>query len=291
MSYMKFWIGLVLVVGVGLLWEFYGVEMSELEVEKPEQYKTFVISRRELASHVSKKPTCANRSDGKSGTFAGIYSINSAEEKIETFSEKVWRDTASMLDASEKGDAPAAIAIYSLIRSCFPLATGQNANSGTLKGPGNCPALPSEIVKNPLEIVDIAARAGSMHAKTFYAQNSSAVAAGFRALNTDEGRRIATEIDGLAERYGTEAAEAGVLEASEYMVRSYYTGRFGSRDPALAYRFILPLTSDDPNGEHAKFAQHLKKQISDVDARRAEATAFGCDNRIKQEDSLISPFG
>jgi hypothetical protein len=193
------------------------------------------------------------------------------------------------LAARIHSDPEAGLALYMMWSYC---ASVPNRDAGPTAStpPLTCPAVNMETMVNshPIELLQRAARLGSLEAKVRFIAEAPDVADEFGNLGTPEGAAFARDLLQNAERFGIDAARSGSLDAMRFMSVAYESGRFGSADRLRAYAFGLPLQSSGTPADAKRLAA-LEAQLSDSNRRLARLQAFGCQQELDGRKTT-SPF-
>lgn len=208
------------------------------------------------------------------------------KKEVEEKREMGYRDPDRLISLAEQGDETSSIALFEVAQMCpnlkAPVEKGWIRSEQKL-----CNRLEKDSLSQPLKLLESAIEKGSNYAKLAYAENSLAYIESLQQEKSANSLSIAESVIRKSQQYGREAAQAGVEEAYQLMVRVYYTGQFGKRDPTLAYAYLLPLLENNSRDDQISFAQKLKKELPKSEVDRAWQEAYGC-NRAK--DILQNPF-
>lgn len=188
------------------------------------------------------------------------------------------------------GQAPtnpeAYIALFSLAAACFPeLMHPGKSKRRIIEG---CPNVQMAFDGHPLELLQLAADAGSVEGKLRYALNARLYASYYRSGNTLGNGQSVNDILQRAERFGDESARAGYPDAYRYMSDAYQNGLFGRPNitQALAFAFPLSMVGDESDKQRI---ENLLRKVTKAEMESARQNAFGCE-KIPYPSSVISPF-
>ncbi|GAC1315054.1 MAG: hypothetical protein NVSMB24_40400 [Mucilaginibacter sp.] len=212
------------------------------------------------------------------------------DEKLDKALADTYDNPLVAIKKANSGDENAAIALYSVVSSCFPMdlkITDEERASGLInsKNP-SCPTLPLEIVIDRLKILEFAANNGSVAAQIKYAMNAQLFAMFYRNDKSNESVKKTQEVIAKSEAFGVAAASEGIIEAYQFMARSYLIGSFGSRNPLLAYAYSLPIAEFEKSTKIDELLLSMRKNLSSEQILRAEQLAWGC----KPTDLTLNPF-
>jgi len=154
----------------------------------------------------------------------------------------------------------------------------------------SCPAInPATLVRrHRVELLQHAARLGSLDAKLMFIAAAPAAADEFGQSETEDGRAYARELLADAEAYGMDAARAGSPEAMRFMSAAYASGLFRAPDPARAYLFALPLQAAGNAADRGRLAE-LGARLGAAERHAAWQQAFGCQ-APDSGSALANPF-
>ncbi|KQQ36245.1 hypothetical protein ASF61_08680 [Duganella sp. Leaf126] len=181
--------------------------------------------------------------------------------------------------AARVGTEPGAgIALYQMLAYCSAVPN-RDAGPVAVAPAANCPVFdPATVVRrHRVELLQQAARLGSLEAKLLYLDAAPAVADEFRLQETDDGKAYARALLADAEAFGQDAAHAGSAEAMRFMSAAYASGLFGPADPQRAYLFALPLQTAGTIADRTRLAE-LGARLSEAQRRAARQQAFGCQD-------------
>lgn len=205
-----------------------------------------------------------------------VKSIQTKNDQISDQVEKAMINPINLIKNSESGDPEAKLALFNLVNNCFPRGQNYDFTQGLIQGNEGCPLIPSRYVENPIIILEEAAQQGSPYAKLIYAQYAQSRIARLREKSTNEAYQEAAKINKTAEKYGEDAAQAGLLEAWQFMARAYYTGAFGVRNSTLAYAHALPTVVNGGTQDDERLVEMLRSQLVPAQIKEAEKIAFNC---------------
>jgi hypothetical protein len=224
-----------------------------------------------------------------------IRSIEANSAVNHRLKEKGFDNPDSLILSARRGDGLSAIVAFEIVSSCFPLSKEELREispEGGVKSPfAWCPILPKDVVSDRLNLLDVAANAGSVDAKATYAFNADTIARHERSLATNDSVLRAEKIMQKAELYGAAAAQDGVKEALYFMARAYRIGLFGSRDFTRTYAYSLPLAAIEKSPLMDEELRKLRQQLSVSQVAEAERIAFGCRSGPLGNPNIgVSPF-
>lgn len=200
----------------------------------------------------------------------------------------------SLIEKAKNGDDESALALFSVVSSCFPFESNptdsKNLELLMKSNNPNCPEIPSSLVNDRLKILEPAAKKGSAAAQLKYALNASFFSIYYSADTNNDSVKKGKETLEKAEQYGIQASKSGTLEAYEFMSRSYQIGTFGSRNPLLAYAFMLPVANYKKSNEFNVILNSLKRNLSIAEIKHSEQIAWGCKEQSKPSTNSVSPF-
>lgn len=222
-----------------------------------------------------------------------MRNTKTASSEIDDLMADGYVNPDALLEQARAGKEFAAIAMFKIIRNCYlmmePPSLGKMVSEKIPVQHQNCPSLPSDVVRNPLKLLEDAANMGSTEAMLFYAMNSRSFSQFYTRKNTNESVQLSRIVLKQAEIYGEQAARDGLLEAYGFMFGAYMTGQFGTRDLTLAYSYGLPLAANKNNPAISGQLSKIGMTLSPLEKTKAEQFTYGCTVN-KEANSLNSPF-
>jgi hypothetical protein len=207
------------------------------------------------------------------------------EKHNDALLEQAYINPAKVLAGAEQ-DPEAYVALYNLTTACFPdLMRPGLVKKRFIQG---CPSFSMQMKGHPIQLLERAAKLGSVEAKLAFAMNARLYRDFFV---TSEGGVIkdnSKDIISQAEKYGAEAAQAGHPDAYRYMSQAYENGTFGVRNKERALAFILPLQETGLPTDKERI-KHLSSKLTEKERKLANAIAFGCQDDSRDSFHL-NPF-
>lgn len=226
------------------------------------------------------KSSCADSDPLSTGLHPPRYDEMSVSNQLsEAFSN------IALVIRNAEHDPNANIALFRMASSCFTYDLKNRPRRSENSCPPNAEILP--VQNNNLEFLVKAAELGSNYAKLMYSQNAPMTADYFRKRSTSDGNLLAREIMLKAEKFGNEAARAGIPEAYRYMSQAYEQGTFGEKNIQLAYAYALPLRQLGTHIDQLHI-ERLGARLNDNMRKGAELQAFGCE--VYDNRNIASPF-
>ena len=262
----------------------------------PAPYRAPIVDARSRSPTFVAAPTdCKLTTQGPLYPKIAVHSMGEVDLSVEKLSSSLLLDPSAVIRGSAEGDAASSIALFNAASECV---SKRRVGAGTVAAPNErvatsesiCTSLPSEIIEHRLIILLKAAEKGSADAQLVYALNAIEIARKSRRINTAESLIYADTIVRNSERFGRAASEAGLVEAYEFMSRSYLIGSFGIRDTLQAYAYALPLGRIRSDTASLKQIQYLGSQLTAEQRAAAGKIAFGCESASPQ-NVLANPFG
>lgn len=199
-----------------------------------------------------------------------------------------FQSPALAISKAKRGDAVAAIALFQMVASCYPIGTKQDS-SGKFIARRNCPEVPGELVSDRFSLLEPLAEAGDVRVQTVYLLNALPIADVLARGATNEAVVEAKRLRAAAERFGKAAAEAGGREASIMISRAYLNGAFGVRDPSQAYIHLMRVKEVDPSPQINEQLANLARQLSARAQQLAKAKLSVCAPSVAP-GALANPF-
>lgn len=259
---------------------------------KPTQDLRVVEKRR--SESLAKAPVCTEKKEPLVQSVK-LKRSNAFGSAVDDLIAEGYENPSSLVEAARTGNGSASIALFTLVRNCYSIKLSKPGagfgpgNSSLKPTSSNCPALPSDVVENPLGILEVAAANGSADAKLVYAMNAVAFSTYYRSRNDSSFTLAASSITKRAEIFGESAVRAGLIEGFSFMSDAYERGEFGVRDPELAYTYGLPLLQNVQSPALARRMKKLELQLSPGQIETSQISAFGCA-RMMEEATIKSPF-
>lgn len=245
-----------------------------------------------LSSHTKEKHPC-NKQQAQITSDKPIQSRTIDEERANEILAAGYENPSTIIEKARAGDGTAAIAIYSVLSSCYPLGTpitSEEKKSGFVKSKiRGCPSLPTVIFNDRLSLLETTASNGDADAQLVYAMNAPVIANFYRSQNTNEAAIYAKAIIAKSEMFGAAAAREGIKDAYQFMARSYQTGVFGSQNWMRAYAYTLVIENVEKSKNTSKILDNLRKNLSSEEIIEAKELAFGCQEKYN-ESIISSPF-
>jgi TPR repeat protein len=232
------------------------------------------------------KKACENSNNADPIFVQPIGTEDEFQKEIEELKNSSHWRPADIIAAAGSGEGRSAVALFEIATTCRSLDA--TTEKGWVRAETEiCRRLSPSEIENPLELLRAAIRQNSAQAKLAYAQNSLARINFLQSRKSGNSLAEAEVLLQQAEKYGKEAAQAGLEGAYLFMLRAYYTGQFGKRNSTLAYAYLLPLMQLKSSRAHNALAEELQFDLSQIELERSWQTAFGCK---QQPSTLTMPF-
>lgn len=176
------------------------------------------------------------------------------------------------------------IALFNVVASCYKFDEAVETLSS------ECPDIKSKLKlrRHPIELLEVAAKAGVREAQLMYVLNAPLIASQFRARNDSNALAYADYLLRQAEIFGKSAAESHDHRTLRIMRSAYIQGNFGRVDYEKAYYFALPLESSGSE-EDKKILASIGAKLNPLVREKVKSIALGC--RPDNESAiLVSPF-
>ena len=224
-----------------------------------------------------------------------IRSISELKPALQKTLDLAIVDHRQILELVHKKDENSSITAFILLRSCYPygddilsLKLGLKIKEKTTRE--FCTNLPNEVAKNPLALLDNAAKAGSSEAKLMYAMNVQSMLKIMKFNGAILSKNEEQAFIKIAEAYGNSAAIDGIEEAYWFMASAYFGGVFGDRDYTKAYAFTLPQMRIKQDGDAQERLDLLYRELTMPQIRQAQMLAFGCQIQSNKPGAQLNPF-